>query len=563
MITTDKSGVNQLLVQLKAHGVRYVVCSPGSRNAPLVIAFDEDSDFTCYVVHDERSAAFFALGIAQQTQIPVAVCCTSGSAALNYYPAIAEAYYQCVPLVVLTADRPASWVDQGDGQTIRQRGVFDNHLRYAFELPESIQDQDALWTVNRELAIALSECTGVWKGPIHINCPFTEPLYNTKKNEEVAQQRRIETVRGSFRFSGRNELACLEAMKYPKKMILCGQLQPDAALLDQLNTLSQDTSWLILVENTSNLVGNRFVHCIDRILNTVDDEIAFAPDLLITIGGAIVSKRIKTFLRKHQPRQHWKIGYEFPYMDTYQCLTHTFQTEPALFLHQLNGLHFERNTSNYGSIWKQKDFLIQDKVSSFFGNVPFSDLAVFETILDYIPDHAHIHMSNSSVVRYCQLLDPIKNMVYWANRGTSGIDGSSSTAVGAAVSNPSACHVLLTGDISFFYDVNALWNAYLPENLRIVLINNDGGSIFRIIPGPSSTNQLEQYFEAKHTTRAKGICDTHGVHYLYAETIQEIEQQMEVFYTQCEAGRPKLLEIVTPAEGNPKVLDQFFKFIRL
>jgi len=562
MITTDKSGVNQLLVQLQTHGVRSVVCSPGSRNAPLMIAFDEHPEFTCYVVHDERSAAFFALGIAQQTQAPVAICCTSGSAALNYYPAVAEAFYQCIPLVVLTADRPVSWVDQGDGQTIRQRGVFDNHLRYAFELPEYIQNQDTHWTVNRELAIALSECNGQWKGPIHINCPFTEPLYDTLESD-ISAARRIETVRGVFRFSGRNELTCLEAMKFPKKMILCGQLQPDAALLDQLHVLAQDTSWLVLVENTSNLVDNRFVHCIDRLLNSVEDETALAPDLLITIGGAIVSKRIKTFLRKNQPKQHWKIGYEFPYMDTYQCLTHTFQTEPALFLHQLNGLHFERNNSTYGSYWKQKDYLIQDKAALFFGEAPYSDLAVFETVLDYIPENAHIHMSNSSVVRYCQLFDSIKHMTYWANRGTSGIDGSSSTAVGAAVANSTTCHVLLTGDISFFYDVNALWNAYLPENLRIVLINNAGGSIFRIIPGPSKTPQLEQYFEAKHTTHAKGICETHQVDYLQALSIQEIEAQMEEFYTRCADGRPKLLEIFTPADENPKVLDQFFKFIRL
>lgn len=563
MISSNKIGVQLIVQQCVAHGMKNVVCSPGSRNAPFVIALDEHPDINCFVVHDERSAAFFALGMAQQLNEPVGIVCTSGSAALNYYPAVAEAYYQCVPLVVITADRPAEWVDQGDGQTIVQKDVFKNHIRYSCQFSEKVNSPDEQWFIERETAIAFSEGNSVWKGPIHFNVALNEPLYGSAEVEK-GRGKRIDLVRGTFHFSNRNATACIEAMKMPKKMIICGQLNPDPVLLEQLKIFANDASVAILVENTSNLIDMKFVHCIDRTLNAIsEDELSdYSPDLLITIGGAVVSKKIKAFIRKAKPKQHWKIGFEFPYMDTYQSLTHSFQVEPALFLKELNSLHYDRSITNFGAKWKQKDFLVQDKMGKFFQNVDYSDIKVFETILDYIPELASIHMANSSVVRYCQLFDPIRFIRYWSNRGTSGIDGSSSTACGAAFVQKDELHVLITGDVSFFYDSNAFWNKNLSANLRVILINNGGGGIFKIIPGPASSTQLEKYFEAQHDYDAEHLCKAFGLEYLVADSIERIENQMEKFYSVEEDGRPKLLEIKTPGDINHLKLEEFFQSLR-
>jgi 2-succinyl-5-enolpyruvyl-6-hydroxy-3-cyclohexene-1-carboxylate synthase len=206
--------------------------------------------------------------------------------------------------------------------------------------------------------------------------------------------------------------------------------------------------------------------------------------------------------------------------------------------------------------------MCQEKIGSFFQTIPYSDLSVFETILDYIPEDSFLHMGNSSVVRYCQLFDPIKSIHYFSNRGTSGIDGCTSTACGVALMSPSKCNVLITGDVSFFYDSNALWSNHLPANLRIILINNGGGGIFKIIPGPNSTKQSETFFEAKHPFKAEHICKAFGVHYSHAQSIQEVENNMEHFYEQSEDRMPKLIEITTPSELNPIVLKDFFNTIR-
>ncbi len=560
MKSSNKKAVQILVEQCISHGMKHVVFSPGSRNAPFIVAFDEHPDVECVVIHDERSAAFYAMGMAQQLNEPVGVICTSGSAVLNYYPAVAEAYYQGIPLVVISADRPVEWVDQGDGQTIVQDTIFKNHIRYSCTLNEEVNHPDDNWYVEREISTAFNHGNGNWKGPIHINMSFHEPLYGTVEIESQ-ERKMIKSMTPFFQLSSSQEIE-LKAIweNSPRKMILCGQMGINKAFLEQLKQFSDDTSIVVMVENTSNQVHPSFVHCIDRTLNAISaDELEdFAPDLLITFGGAIVSKRIKSYLRKYKAKHHWKVGFEFPYMDTYQSLTHTFECSPIALATIINAFGTTRNSSNYGSKWKQKDFVVQDKLASFYDNITYSDLKVFETILDYIPEMSHLHMANSSVVRYCQLFDPIASINYWSNRGTSGIDGSASTAFGAASIDKSSWNTLITGDISFFYDSNAFWNNHLSSNIRIFMINNGGGGIFKIIPGPSSTNQLNNYFVAEHSFSAEYICKAFAIDYFNANSISEIEGQMESFFQYEENGRPKLMEIFTPTDINHTILEDFF-----
>ncbi len=556
--TSDKEHISTFIHACIRNGMTHVVCSPGSRNASLVIAIDEHPALETIVVHDERSAAFYALGMAQELLSPVGLVCTSGSALLNYYPAVAEAYYQGIPIVVMSADRPAEWVNHGDGQTIVQDAVYSNHIRYQTSISK---DLDAV-AINAEIKHAFHAALNTWKGPIHFNLPLEEPLYG-KSEVEWEREEAIEHQTESSRLENslKYELAEIWTAS-PRKMILIGQHEKDLALKNGLLDLCNDSSIAVLVENTSNLTHQRWVHCIDRTLGGIsDEEIArFQPDLLITFGGAIISKRIKQFLRESPIKAHWKIGHDFPEMNTYRKLTHSIQINSAAFVQEMLSINLAQNTSNFGSNWKQRDFLIQDKLPIFFETIPYSDMSVFETVLDYIPENAYLHMANSSVVRYCQLYDPIPSIRYFGNRGTSGIDGSTSTACGVALSNLNVCNVLITGDVSFFYDSNAFWNNQLPSNLRVFLINNGGGGIFRIIPGPRESDQLERYFEAQHDRKAEFLCKAHDVNYVSASSLNEIENQMADFFE--ESDRPKLMEIFTPRELNGEVLGQYFEFLK-
>ena len=377
MISSDKNAVSLFVDQCVAHGMLQVVCSPGSRNAPLVIAFDEHPDVICKVIHDERSAAFFALGMAQQLGQPVGVVCTSGSAALNYYPAIAEAYYQCVPLVVITADRPQEWVDQGDGQTIRQQNVFDSHIRYSVNLSEKYSFPTEKWYLERETAIAFNEGNGNWKGPIHFNISLNEPLYN-KVEYSAGNPKLIRSVDGGFQFSSNDRYWVENSMQLERKLLIVGQMDYDPALVNELIAFANDSSVAVLVENTSNAAHASFVHCIDRALNRMNEEDIheYSPELLITVGGAVVSKRVKAFLRKNPPKQHWRVGHAFPYMDTYQSLSHTFITDAFSFFKNLSQLDYPRSKSNYGAKWRQLDLLSKYKLEAFF------QVARYETSAD-------------------------------------------------------------------------------------------------------------------------------------------------------------------------------------
>ncbi len=555
MISSDKKMVQAFVSACFEAGMDTVVCSPGSRNSSLVIAFDEHPEFTCYVIHDERSAAFIGMGIAQETGKPVGIVCTSGSAMLNYYPAVAEAYYQRIPLVVISADRPEKWINQGDGQTIVQQGVYTNHIEAEAQLTEEMDEK----TVRDEVIRIFTTISNHSKGPVHFNIALEEPLYNTAEVPDILPQR-IEWQPENKPLNATEINVLREGLKLEKKMILIGQMPKNPYFQELLKNLADDTSIAILVENTSNLVSVKWIHCIDRTLQgmTPEQEAEFAPDLLITFGGAVVSKRIKAYLRTYKPNMHWKVGHDFPEMNTYEALTHTFRITETAFLKQLLDIKSDLIPSNFGGKWKQRDFIAQSKAETFLSQAPYSDLKVMELMLDCIPEQAHVHMGNSSIVRYCQLFDPIASMTYFSNRGTSGIDGSTSTAVGAALAKKDVLHVLLTGDVSFFYDSNALWNNYNIPNLRIILVNNGGGGIFNIIKGPRDSKQNAAYFEAKHSFHAEHIAKAFNVDYFSASSEEEALGCMEAFYTYEENGRMKLLEIHTSQVENHLVLDAYF-----
>ncbi|PHR47336.1 MAG: 2-succinyl-5-enolpyruvyl-6-hydroxy-3-cyclohexene-1-carboxylic-acid synthase [Fluviicola sp.] len=559
---SEKYGVQQLKEQCFLNDLRTIVFSPGSRNAPLVIAFTQDERFTCYVIPDERSAAFYALGMAEQLQKPVAVACTSGSALLNYYPAVSEAFYRTIPLVIISADRPSEWTDMGDGQTIRQEGVFKNHIIDQTSLLESPKSENEKWFNQREIDRLLQKCK---KGPVHINFPFNEPLYNLGDNKVSGTVQtellELESILSSQQISKLSEV--WNSSK--RKLIICGQMSQNGYLQEQLKQLTKDSSVAVLVENTSNLSDRSFIHCIDRTINSITSDYPelFRPDLLITIGGAVISKKIKSYLRSNKPKNHWKIGNDFQFMDTFQSLTTSIPISPNTFLSSILESNFKFGLSRYGEQWKQLDYLIQDKHNNYFHDVAYSDLSVVQLLLDAIPEKSQLHFGNSSVIRYAQLFDPVQSIIHKCNRGTSGIDGSTSTALGNCLADPDHLHTFISGDISFFYDSNAFWNHHLPSNFRMFVINNGGGGIFNIIPGPEKSEVKEKYFVANQSFSAKSICEAFEVNYMCASSMDEIDSQLNSFFEIQSNERPVLMEIFTPREKNDEVLKDYFKKIKV
>ena len=530
-----------------------VVISPGSRNAPLTIGFSNHPEIETLSVVDERSAAFFALGIAQQTQKPVAVLCSSGSALLNYYPAIAEAFYSNVPLVVISADRPKHLIDIGDGQTIRQENVFENHILFSANLIEN----EKYKARNSQLIGEALQTSVSQKGPVHINVPFDEPLYKTVEKLQDFHFPHISMSSLDNSHINYDNLAKIWNTS-SKKMILVGVNYPNNKLHQLMDVYADDNSVLILTETTSNLHHEKAIDSIDQLIFSLDDNQFkdLKPDVLITFGGMIISKKIKQFLRKYQPKHHWNIDTEKA-TNTFFCLSEFIQTAPLDFFLNFND-SVEIIESDYQQKWLQIRNKKRLKHAEYLLMAKHSDFKVFEQVLDSIPKKSQLQISNSSIIRYAQLFSIDATNTVFCNRGTSGIDGSTSTAIGAAFANKNQT-TFITGDISFFYDSNGLWNSNIPNNFRIILINNSGGGIFKIIPGPKSTNAIK-YFETPHSLTAEHLCKMYGFQYLKADSKVTVKEQLVGFYKTSE--KPKILEIFTPSEENDLILSAYFKYIQ-
>ena len=561
--TTSKKNVQIFVQHLVAHGLRFVVCSPGSRNAPLVIAFNQHPQIKCIVIPDERSAAFYALGMAQHTKDFVAVVCTSGSAALNYYPAIAESFYQSVPLIVITADRPEEWVNQGDGQTIVQKDVFKNHILFSETIPENKQDAISEWLIRRVVGEGISFLNGGLIGPIHFNVPLSEPLYDQLELDQFNEPVTLQKIVLSAHLNESQKEALQNTWRQStKKMVLVGQHKPDLQLQNLLNQLSEDPSVIILTEHTSNMYLEKGISTIDRTLERIElaRQFDFRPEILVVLGGAIVSKRIKTLLRKFQPDMTWKVGYDFPFMDTYQSLNQTFEMNPIDFIATFVSLETK---SDYAESWFSLQATASKLATEFLdGLESLSDLKVVEQVVGRIPENSHLHLANSSVIRYALLMNPSSKITYWCNRGTSGIDGSSSTACGSAIIAKTELHTLITGDISFFYDSNAFWNNLKLPNLRVILINNGGGGIFKIIPGPDTTEELDDFFVYDQKYSAEHVCKSFNLKYTSIHELSQLNTELSSFFDEDIDGHPKLMEVFTPKEENSKILTNYFKFLK-
>lgn len=563
-------------------GIQNIVICAGSRNAPLTNGFVEHPFFKTYSIVDERSAAFFAMGMAQQLKTPTAVVCTSGSALLNFYPAVAEAFYSNIPLVVISADRMPHHIDIGDGQTIRQKGVFEPHLvDFAYLTPdvthasetilenphqklvaptatkeELVRRQLEIESENQKLLHSVFENCTQKRGPVHLNVPMEEPLYGMTDIALDLIPTKVPKIKSlKVDFLSLNK----QWQQASKKLILVGVNDPKTIDNQFLQQLNDDPSVVLMTETTSNIQGADSIPSIDTLIAPLENSNPeffnfLQPDILLTFGGMVVSKKIKKFLRNYRPKTHWHVDLYRAY-DTYYCLENHLSMTPNDFLMKL--LKGQPKTeSDYKQEVLSRYRQQARRGMQYLKTIPFSDLKAFQNIFKNLPKRIHLQLANSSTVRYAQLFEMPPQAEVFGNRGTSGIDGSTATAVGAALINAHQT-LLITGDLSFFYDINGLWNNYIPPSFRILLINNGGGGIFRILPGEKDQPKYDTYSETVHKRDARQLCKAFGLKYSTAKSNFGLQWALKSFFKP--SRRPRLLEIKTPRKLNDRILLNYFK----
>ena len=506
---SNKENVNILTALLVAHGVRHAVVCPGSRNAPIVHNLNECPDIQCYPVTDERSAGFYALGMSLCLGEPVAVCVTSGSALLNLAPAVAEAYYQHVPLVAVSADRPPQWIDQLDGQTMPQPDALGRFVRKAVTLPEP-HDGESRWYCNRLVNEALMER----RGPVHVNVPITEPLFDFT-TPVLPVERTIELTPADMPPHVLSHV-CRMFMQSRRPMLIAGQ--PMNPHLDEAVCL-------------------------------VKDDERYVPDLVVYTGGSIVSKRLKHFLRK--AKETWVVNATGEVTDTFQNVTRVLVGDGAVVADQVRFmLEQQPHPHPFVSLWDQLLTYVRQKVEAY--EPPYSQMAVVRCLENTVDD-VPIHYGNSSAIRLANIYaqHPV-----WCNRGVNGIEGSLSTAAGFSVVTDDKV-VCVLGDLSFFYDQNALWNQNLRGNLRILLLNNGCGGIFYMLPGLNQSPARDKLVAAAHPATAEGICRQNDIRYIEVRDMQHLQRAMDTLLY-MDSDRPVLLEAFTDAATDERVMKDYY-----
>ncbi len=517
---SNHENVNILTALLVAHGVHHVVVCPGSRNAPIVHNLNESPDIMCYPATDERSAAFYALGMTQCLEAPVAVCVTSGTALLNVAPAVAEAYYQHRPLVVISADRPPQWIDQLDGQTLPQPDALGRFVGKAVTLPEP-QDDEQRWYCNRLVNEALMMC----HAPVHINVPISEPLFDFTV-EQLPAERKI--------------------------TLLPADMPP--------HTLSHVVRRFMQAERPMLISGQPQNPLYDEAVVAIGADERYVPDFVLYTGGSIVSKRLKRFLRK--ARETWVVNETGEVTDTFMNVTHVIQGDGEVVADQVR-FFLEQQSQPFVRLWEELLQRLRCHADNY--QPAYSQMAAVKSLEQQLgaqddADSYVTHYANSMAIRLANIF--ARHSVF-CNRGVNGIEGSLSTAAGFSCVTDKTV-VCVIGDLSFFYDQNALWNQNLRGNLRILLLNNGKGGIFNMLPGLEKSPARDKFVAAAHTTSAEGICQQQGICYLCAhdeETMQAAIEQLLLPAAPSE-GRPMLVEVFTDSQEDIRSFQAYYESLK-
>lgn len=564
---SDKENVNILTALLVAHGVKHAVVCPGSRNAPIVHNLNECPNITCHPVTDERSAGFYALGMAQIIRHPVVVCVTSGTALLNLLPAVAEAYYQHVPLIVISADRPVMWIDQQDGQTLPQLDALGRFVSKAVSLPEPSTD-DERWYCNRLVNEALLCCQWHGGSPVHLNVPISEPLF-TFNVPALPTERVIRQVAATTDV-GHCQPLLADVQSAKRLMIVVGQLSNKEARRMALQLCELSTDVVVVYECLGMACHEDaprypcppherlFPLHIDKVLARMQQVEQYQPDVVVYLGGTLVSKRLKAFLRQSPAAKTWIVNERGAIYDTFQNLTGVIEGAPydvleVILRYVRREKERQRLPFEYGFRSRWATLIQQVQAQNERFHPPYSSLRAVKRFLETVSheDRYILHAANSMSVR---LVNHFASDYVFCNRGVNGIDGSLSTAAGCSLVTTQNVYCVI-GDLSFFYDQNALWHS-LGGNFRVLLLNNGGGVIFQSLPGLKDSTAHQKLISAQHHTTAWGICQQNNMAYLSARDEIELENNMNRFVND-NFDRPVVFEVFTSQEQDEQAMNEY------
>jgi 2-succinyl-5-enolpyruvyl-6-hydroxy-3-cyclohexene-1-carboxylate synthase len=542
MSYSDKENINILCAVMVGHGISRAVVCPGSRNAPIVHNLNECPQVQCFPVTDERSAGFFALGMSEHLQQPVAVVVTSGTALLDLAPAVAEARHRHLPLVVISADRPMAHIGQQMGQTIDQPGALSRFTLKDVNLIEP-HDEPTRWHCTRLANEAMLAARR--GGPVHINVPYEEPLFNFTV-PTLPQERIIQSLSISADEMGIFE-ALMPVKSAKKPMLVIGQMPQGVVTRDIVDRLSHHAAVLVEALGAD---GGGVPY--DELLPHLGNNADFDPDCVIYMGGTLVSKRIKAYLRRLTDVPMIEVSEDGELHDTFGHLTQIITCKPQWALQALVKLFEKEKVNPFVQRWNKA----LAAVSQHFDDLrpDFSQMLAVKLALQSAREFDKpfiLHFANSQPVRLANLF---ARQHVSCNRGVNGIEGTTSAAAGCAAVTDDRV-LCITGDLSFFYDQNALWNSNLHGNLRILLLNNGGGGIFAQLPGLEASPARDRMIAAGHETHAEGCCAQHGVEYRAAHGSEDLYSGI-TWLVQDDSDRPRLLEVVTDIEHDRRVWQQ-------
>lgn len=546
----DKQHLSDLLHLLQQYGLQEAVICPGSRSAPLTLAFARQSQIRTSTAVDERAAAYIALGKSLASQQATALICTSGTALLNFAPAVAEAFYLRIPMLVLSADRPAAWVDQLDGQTIRQDQILAKHTVFSATLPERGDTDLDRWHAARLVQEAWHKAHQL-RGPVHLNIPLREPLYEAlPSSNDLPKALQWQAPLPQTQLP----TALRERWLQAKSILLVGgQQAPNAALQAVINQVIKDPRVVLLSEPVNNLQGGIQQH--EAICTTKPAHLQ--ADLLVSWGEQVVAKQLKIWLRSYPAAEHWRIDADAQLADPFRQLQLLVGVTPLEFF--TSAAELPMGSGDYRLHWKQAEAAIHHKIQPFFKDLVFGDLYVMAQIAKHLGPNDALQLGNSTPIRYWQLL-PQPAALAWlhANRGTSGIDGVNSTALGFASKVQNATW-LVTGDLSFVYDLNAFSSSDRPSNLKIIVINNGGGDIFRLIDGPSTQPERETFFATPRTIDLQALAKGWGLTSYLATDALSLQQGLAQLRKSTECC---VLEVQTEPLTNQSVYKAYQQLIK-
>lgn len=531
---------------LKQQGVRHVIICPGSRNAPLIQLFTRDSHFTCYSIVDERSAGYVGLGMAKEENAPVVVLTTSGTASLNLGPSVAEAFFQKIPLIVLTADRPREWPPQFSNQIVNQDKLFAANSKASYSLPIHIENDDTLKVVLEKCKEIIKSAEGGLPGPVHLNIPLKEPLYDaiTDHLSDGLTPAEEGTEQEKMQVSAETQNVLSEFLKEQQKVLIIAGADRYTAVEELLLVaLSIHYNVVIIAENITNLKAPHFINQPELIFaSTSDSHKELEPELIVTLGGQVVSKKTRLFVQARNLIPVLVLDF-FP-EDLFSELTLNIDVESEY---------------KYLSEWKRIEKEALEKLDIFLTAYPFSNFTALGGVLNTIPEHSVVHLGNSSTIRISQLFPQRNDLRYYGNRGTSGIDGSLSSAVGAAMVSKKL-HIVILGDLSFVYDSNAMWNRDFPPNLKIIVINDGGGGIFRILSGPEKMSFFEKFSVTNHPVSHLELSKAFGLTGLQVVDYKGLNKGLEALFE--EEDGPDVIEIFTAKSENSSIFKKFYKSLQ-